>query len=113
MSCLYLDYTVFVSYSKLKVLNLYFFICSLTAEDFDKLSCFIVQKFQTENKSIYYTKANAGMRCRGKLFDAYNNYRNSLAKAGVIQRRQKTFKAAKPVTQGNSKASFILTVIFI
>lgn len=56
-------------------------------EEFNLLAENICVVFPTEVPTTYYLKASEGRRARGKLYDAYNNYRNFLAKSGVITRR--------------------------
>lgn len=53
--------------------------------DFENLSEIIVKIFPTEHPTTFYIRPHNGIRSRGKLVDTYNNYRNKLGVAGLIQ----------------------------
>lgn len=56
----------------------------------------------TESLSLYYSAAVPGTIARGKLYDAYNYKRATLAKAGIISRRIRG--PSKKITQANKKS---------
>ncbi|XP_073822260.1 uncharacterized protein [Musca autumnalis] len=56
----------------------------LLKEDFIKLSEEIVDIFPFEIKETYYIPFTKGRLARGKLYDAYNNYRRKLNTDGLI-----------------------------
>lgn len=55
-----------------------------------QLSQLIVEIFPYEVKETYYIAFRKGHIAKGKLYDAYNNYRARLSAAGIIHRRTKT-----------------------
>lgn len=59
----------------------------MAREDFQFLAGLITSLFPNEIESVYYVAAHKGQRCRGKLYDAYNNERTNLAKTGLLVRR--------------------------
>lgn len=75
-------------------------IFSLGKTDFIQASIAIVQLFPGEICQTYYIPADNKFQTKGKLRDAYNNYRTSLAKLNQITRRvrRKPLEPADPNT---------------
>lgn len=68
---------------------------SLSTVDLQNISEQIEQIFVGELATTFYRKYCQGRHASGKLHDAYNNYRTSLASSGLISRRSKT----KPIVR--------------
>lgn len=64
----------------------------ITRNDFQHLSKILVEIFNKSDElpSTYYVPAQNGNSAKGKLFNAYCNYRSTLGKTGVISRKKKT-----------------------
>ncbi|XP_037952440.1 uncharacterized protein LOC119682936 [Teleopsis dalmanni] len=65
-------------------------IKTLSTVELEDLSFKICEVFPGEVATTYYQKFCQGRHAHGKLHDAYNNYRTSLAAAGLIVRRSKS-----------------------
>lgn len=52
----------------------------------------IVSVFPTETAGTYFTPAQYGRPSKGKLWNAHNSLRSTLASVGVIERRPKKCK---------------------
>lgn len=84
----------------------------ITKTDFQHLSRILVKIFNksVELPSTYYVPAQNGNSAKGKLFNAYCNYKSTLGKTGVISRKKKTTKKISvQVSPSKSTTSFITT----
>lgn len=65
--------------------------------DYERLSLLICKVFEkcNENPEIYYT--NSAGKAKGKLYNAYSNYKTKLAQSNTIKR--KTYKKGS-ISQG-------------
>lgn len=68
-------------------------------EDFHRVAQLIVSVFPTETIETYFVPAQYGKHAKGKLWDAYNNLRSTLASVGFIERRS---RKCRP-TEGNDE----------
>lgn len=66
----------------------------ITKSDFQHLASILVTIFNKSDElpSTYYVPAQNGNSAKGKLFNAYCNYKATLGKTGVISRKKKTTK---------------------
>lgn len=83
----------------------------ITKTDFQHLSRILVNIFNKSGElpSTYYVPAQNGNSAKGKLFNAYCNYKSTLGKTGVISRKKKTTKKssvpASPSTSTTASTS--------
>lgn len=85
----------------------------LTKEQFIALSKSIVIIFPSEIPEAYFVPSQRNQLARGKLWDAYNNFRTKLSLAGIIQRRNKINRKIDVCEQSsvNSEEVFNLNLI--
>lgn len=63
------------------------FFKRLIRADYERLSLLICKVFEksNENPEIYYT--NSAGKAKGKLYNAYSNYKTKLAQSNTIKRK--------------------------
>lgn len=80
---------IVLSKSIIKYLLLGNFDRRIKKEEFESLAAFIVAAFPTENGYEYFVPATNKKLAKGKLWDAFCNFRKSLSDCGLITRKKK------------------------
>lgn len=70
--------------------HIFCFFFSIGKDELQKLADLIVELFPNEIKQTYYSPHKGKIRARGKLIDAYYNYKHLLSTAGITSSRSRS-----------------------
>lgn len=77
------------------------FFYSITSAIFKKLEGYLIQQFPSTEPGTWFVKSSGGKNPRGKLYDAYNEWKITLRNA-YLRNVEKAPPAKKPCTEANN-----------
>lgn len=96
---------------RFKISKIYF-ISSIGRDEFQSLASLIVDNFPGEIPQTFYSPHKGKVRARGKLLDAYYNYKYSLNKAGIISSRSRSSTPRHSCSTSTTVTSELSNAIF-
>ena len=66
----------------------FYFDKRISSKEFENVASSIKMLFPTENQNLYYKRSSQGSHPSGKLYNAYNNFRQDFGNIGLVNKQK-------------------------